>query len=99
MLPSRLLWRCGRARCRKLASNPSSSTQEQCGCIMAEIKTMRSYALLGHLETAIYSVLGLLMAFAGVLAILGALPLFMNGIRDFSGTSAILQLIDQIGRA
>src|ERR1700692_852073 len=63
---------------------------------MAEIKKMNSYALLGYLETAIYTVLGLLMAFAGVIAILGALPLFMNGIRDFSGTSAILQLIDRL---
>lgn len=63
---------------------------------MAEIKKMRSYVFLGHLETAIYSVLGVLMAFAGVLAVLGALPLFVEGVRDFTGTAVILQLIDRL---
>jgi uncharacterized membrane protein (DUF373 family) len=63
---------------------------------MAERKKMRSYLVLGHIETVIYSVLGLLMAAAGVLAILGALPLFVEGIKDISGTTAILQLIDRL---
>jgi uncharacterized membrane protein (DUF373 family) len=63
---------------------------------MSEIKKMRSYIFLGHLETAIYSVLGVLMAFAGVLAVLGAIPLFFEGIKDFSGTTVILQLIDRL---
>jgi len=63
---------------------------------MAERKKMRSYLVLGHIETVIYSVLGILMAAAGVLAILGALPLFVEGIKDISGTTAILQLIDRL---
>jgi uncharacterized membrane protein (DUF373 family) len=63
---------------------------------MSETKNMRSYVFLGHLETAIYSVLGVLMAFAGVLAVLGAIPLFFEGVKDFSGTTVILQLIDRL---
>jgi uncharacterized membrane protein (DUF373 family) len=61
-----------------------------------KIHTHRSYVVLGYIETAIYSVLGILMAAAGVLAIVGALPLFAAGVRDIAGTTVILQLIDRL---
>ncbi|HWZ52811.1 MAG TPA: phosphate-starvation-inducible PsiE family protein [Granulicella sp.] len=63
---------------------------------MDELKKMRSYVVLGRIETAIYALLGGLLAIAGVIAIAGALPLFVNGIRDITGISAILQLIDRL---
>jgi uncharacterized membrane protein (DUF373 family) len=63
---------------------------------MDEHKKMRSYFVLGRIETAIYAVLGVLLAIAGVIAIAGALPLFVNGVRDITGISAILQLIDRL---
>src|SRR6202162_2373378 len=63
---------------------------------MVEQKKLRSYLVLGHIETTIYSVLGILMAAAGVLAIVGALPLFVEGLKDIAGTTAILELIDRL---
>jgi uncharacterized membrane protein (DUF373 family) len=63
---------------------------------MAEPTKMRSYFVLGRIETVIYAVLGVLLAIAGIIAIAGALPLFVNGVRDITGTSAILQLIDRL---
>jgi len=63
---------------------------------MDELKKMRSYFILGRIETVIYAVLGVLLAIAGVIAIAGAMPLFVNGLRDITGTTAILQMIDRL---
>jgi hypothetical protein len=56
----------------------------------------RSYFVLGSIETGIYSILGVLLAIAGIIAIAGAMPLFVNGVRDITGTTAILQMIDRL---
>jgi uncharacterized membrane protein (DUF373 family) len=63
---------------------------------MAETSPSRSYLFLGHVETVIYAVLGILLAATAVLAIVGSLHLFANGIRDFTGTAAIFLLIDRL---
>lgn len=63
---------------------------------MAENSPSRSYLFLGHVETAIYAVLGVLLAATAILAIIGSLYLFARGIRDFTGTAAIFLLIDRL---
>jgi uncharacterized membrane protein (DUF373 family) len=63
---------------------------------MADNSPSRSYFFLGHVETAIYAVLGILLAATAILAIIGSLHLFANGIRDFTGTDAIFLLIDRL---
>lgn len=63
---------------------------------MAENKKLLLYSFLGHIETAIYALLGLLLAAAGILTIVGSLPLLATGVRDLTGTAAVLQLIDRL---
>jgi hypothetical protein len=63
---------------------------------MAENSPSRSYFFLGHVETAVYAVLGILLAATALLAIIGSLHLLANGIRDFTGTAAIFLLIDRL---
>jgi uncharacterized membrane protein (DUF373 family) len=63
---------------------------------MAEKSPSRSYLFLGHVETVIYAVLGILLAATAILAIVGCVHLFVNGIRDFTGTAAIFELIDRL---
>jgi uncharacterized membrane protein (DUF373 family) len=63
---------------------------------MQEHKPTRSYIVLGHAETAIYAVLGVLLAATAILAIIGSLHLFLNGVRDLTGTDFIFQLIDRL---
>jgi uncharacterized membrane protein (DUF373 family) len=63
---------------------------------MAEKSPSRPYLLLGHMETVIYGVLGILLAATAILAIIGCLHLFANGIRDFTGTASIFLLIDRL---
>jgi uncharacterized membrane protein (DUF373 family) len=63
---------------------------------MADNKAPRSYLILGQVETAIYAVLGILLAATALLAIVGCLYLFGSGIRDFTGTASIFLLIDHL---
>jgi uncharacterized membrane protein (DUF373 family) len=63
---------------------------------MAENKKLLLYSFLGHIETVIYAFLGLLLAAAGILTIVGSLPLLASGVRDLTGTASILQLIDRL---
>jgi uncharacterized membrane protein (DUF373 family) len=63
---------------------------------MAENRKLLLYSFLGHIETAIYAFLGLLLAAAGILAIIGSVPLLASGVRDLTGTASILQLIDRL---
>ena len=63
---------------------------------MAENKKLLLYSFLGQIETVIYAFLGLLLAAAGILTIVGSLPLLASGIRDLTGTASILQLIDRL---
>jgi len=63
---------------------------------MADQKTSRSHLLLGHVETAIYAILGVLLAATALLAIVGCAYLFAKGIRDFTGTTFIFLLIDRL---
>lgn len=63
---------------------------------MAENKKLLLYSFLGQIETVIYAFLGLLLAAAGILTIVGSLPLLASGVRDLTGTASILQLIDRL---
>lgn len=63
---------------------------------MAENIQSRPYVFLGHVETAIYAALGILLAASAILAIIGSVHLFANGVRDFTGTAAIFLLIDRL---
>jgi uncharacterized membrane protein (DUF373 family) len=63
---------------------------------MANTKVSRSHLFLGHVETAIYAALGVLLAATALLAIVGCLYLFLGGIRDFTGTASIFLLIDRL---
>jgi uncharacterized membrane protein (DUF373 family) len=63
---------------------------------MVENTQSRPYLFLGRVETVIYAVLGILLGATAILAIIGSLYLFANGIRDFTGTAAIFLLIDRL---
>lgn len=63
---------------------------------MAENEQYRPYRFLGHVETTIYVVLGVLLGVTAILAILGCLHLFGSEVRDLSGTTAIFVLIDRL---
>jgi len=63
---------------------------------MAENNQSRPYLFLGHVETVIYAVLGILLGATAILAIIGCLHLFASGVRDLNGTSAIFVLIDRL---
>lgn len=63
---------------------------------MAENTQSRPYLFLGHVETVIYAVLGILLGATAILAIVGSLYLLANGVRDFTGTAAIFLLIDRL---
>jgi hypothetical protein len=63
---------------------------------MAENNKSRPYLFLGHVETAIYAALGILLAATAILAIIGSLHLFAHGVRDITGTAAIFLLIDRL---
>ena len=63
---------------------------------MADTKVSRSHVILGHIETAIYAILGGLLAATALLAIVGCLYLFVSGIKDFTGTASIFLLIDRL---
>src|ERR1700682_6095617 len=63
---------------------------------MAANNQARSYLLLGKVETVIYAVLGILLSAIAILAIIGSLHLFANGVRDWTGTPSIFQLIDRL---
>jgi uncharacterized membrane protein (DUF373 family) len=63
---------------------------------MAETKTSRSHLFLGHVETAIYATLGILLAATALVAIVGCIHLLVSGIRDFTGTASIFLLIDRL---
>ena len=63
---------------------------------MVENERYRPYLFLGHVETTIYVVLGVLLGATAILAIVGCLPLFVSGIRDLGGTTAIFVLIDRL---
>jgi hypothetical protein len=63
---------------------------------MAESKPIRSYVLLGQLETVIYTILGVLLGATAILGIVGSLHLLAGGVRDFGGTGFIFQLIDRL---
>jgi uncharacterized membrane protein (DUF373 family) len=63
---------------------------------MAANNQARSYVLLGNVETVIYAVLGILLSAIAILAIIGSLHLFANGVRDWTGTPSIFQLIDRL---
>jgi len=59
-------------------------------------RQLRIYAMLGHAETGIYATLGVLLGAAALLAILGSLHLFADGVADLSGTNSIFLLIDRL---
>ena len=63
---------------------------------MVEPKSSRSYLFLGHVETAVYATLGVLLAATALLAIVGCIHLLGSGIRDFTGTVSIFLLIDRL---
>jgi uncharacterized membrane protein (DUF373 family) len=63
---------------------------------MSESKPIRSYVLLGQLETVIYTILGVLLGATAILGIVGSLHLLAGGVRDFGGTAFIFQLIDRL---
>jgi uncharacterized membrane protein (DUF373 family) len=63
---------------------------------MAANNQARSYLLLGNVETVIYAVLGILLSATAILAITGSLHQFVNGVRDWTGTASIFQLIDRL---
>lgn len=63
---------------------------------MANKRTFWFYSLLGHMETGVYMVLGLLLAAAALLALSGTLPLLASGIHDFRSTTVIFLLIDRL---
>jgi uncharacterized membrane protein (DUF373 family) len=63
---------------------------------MVENERYRPYLFLGHVETMIYVVLGVLLGATAILAIVGCLHLFVSGIHDLGGTSAIFVLIDRL---
>jgi len=63
---------------------------------MVENERYRPYLFLGHVETAIYLVLGVFLGATAILAIVGCLHLFISGIRDLGGTTAIFVLIDRL---
>ena len=63
---------------------------------MADNERYRPYLFLGHVETTIYVVLGVLLGATAILAIAGCMHLFVAEIRDLSGTSAIFVLIDRL---
>ena len=66
-------------------------------CItMADTSQSRPYLFLGHVETFVYAVLGILLAATAILAIVGCLHLFASGVREFTGTAAIFLLIDRL---
>jgi uncharacterized membrane protein (DUF373 family) len=54
------------------------------------------YILLGHVEIAIYVLLGFLLSATGFLALGGALHVLGSGIRNWTGTAAIFELIDRL---
>lgn len=56
----------------------------------------KAYDLLSHVETAVYMALGMLIAFAALLAIIGSIHLFGAGLRDLNGSAAIFLLIDRL---
>lgn len=63
---------------------------------MVESERYRPYQFLGHVETTIYVVLGVLLGATAILAIAGCLHQFVMGVRDVSGTAAIFVLIDRL---
>jgi uncharacterized membrane protein (DUF373 family) len=63
---------------------------------MANTRSFRFYSFLGHIETGIYMVLGILLAAAALLALSGTVPLFSTGLRDLTGTAVIFVLIDRL---
>jgi uncharacterized membrane protein (DUF373 family) len=63
---------------------------------MVNSKVSRSHLWLGHVETAIYAVLGILLAATALLAVVGCVYLLGHGIRDFTGTGSIFLLIDRL---
>jgi uncharacterized membrane protein (DUF373 family) len=63
---------------------------------MIDNERYRPYLFLGHVETLIYVVLGVLLGATAILAIAGCLHLFVADIRDLSGTAAIFVLIDRL---
>jgi uncharacterized membrane protein (DUF373 family) len=63
---------------------------------MAENNQSRPYRFLGHMETGIYAVLGILLGATAILAIIGCLHLFATGVRDLGGTTVIFVLIDRL---
>ena len=63
---------------------------------MADNERYRPYLFLGHVETTIYVVLGVLLGATAILAIAGCLHLFVADVRDLTGTAAIFVLIDRL---
>jgi len=63
---------------------------------MSNTRAFRFYTFLGYMETGIYIALGLLLAAAALLALSGTVPLFAAGIRDFTGTAVVFELIDRL---
>jgi hypothetical protein len=57
---------------------------------------VRPSIYLGHVEVATYALLGVLLSATALLTIAGALHLLGTGIRDWTGTSVIFELIDRL---
>ncbi len=63
---------------------------------MMEKKQLRSCQFLGHIETAIYVVLGVLLEATAILAIVGCLHLFVLDLHNLAGTTVVFDLIDRL---
>ena len=57
---------------------------------------VRPSIYLGHVEVVTYALLGVLLSATALLTIAGALHLLGTGIRDWTGTSVIFELIDRL---
>jgi len=58
--------------------------------------TITPHDLLGLVEVGIYTMLGVLLSATAVLATVGSLHLLWIGIRDWTATDAIFELIDRL---
>ncbi len=63
---------------------------------MAENNRSRPYDFLGHVETVIYMVLGVLLGVTAILAIVGCLHLFVSNLHDLMASTTIFDVIDQL---
>jgi uncharacterized membrane protein (DUF373 family) len=69
-------------------SRPTRATEEN--------PRLRSSIYLGHVEVGTYALLGILLSATALLTIAGVFHLLGTGIRDWTGTSVVFELIDRL---